>query len=79
MQAKYDTIWKAIAERQWVVFDLWPDVANGGQTYLCEGDEPWLPDKSRAIRFASVELAQAAIEACDPAEWLRDRLVVLPA
>lgn len=68
-------------EQGWpcVIFDASSDIANGGQTYFCGGDldELWLPDKTRAAHFATVEDAQRMIEECDPEEWLRARFVIL--
>lgn len=68
---------------EWVIFDVSPLDAHGGWTYYSGNDdasgEYWHPDKARAVRFATVEDAQATIEECDPEEWLRDRLVILPS
>lgn len=63
--------------REWVLFDSSPDIANGGQTYHYGAGE-WGSDIEKAERYESTMLAQRALNDCDEAEILRDRLVVVP-
>lgn len=64
----------------YLVFDIHPDLRQGGQTYYTESDDAfWTVERPMAKVFATIEAAQATIEECDPEEILRDRLMVIPA